>query len=132
MRVVYLETSALLRVVLQEPQGHEVEDRLRVSDYVLASRLLQVEARRALIRVQLDHPEVEKVMPDLQRELDVLWPKVSFFEITRDICDLAGRIAPRSRLRTLDAIHLATFRRVRRIHGDVEMLTYDDRLLREL
>lgn len=132
MRVVYLETSALLRVVFQEPQGHEVEERLRVSDYVLASRLLQVEARRALIRVQLDLPEVEKVMPDLQRELDVLWPKVSFFEITRDICDLAGRIAPRSRLRTLDAIHLATFRRVRRIHGDVEMLTYDDRLLREL
>jgi len=132
MTAVYLETSALLRMLFQEAHGHEVRERLRVSEDVVASRLVQVEAQRALVRVQLDHPEIEDVIPDLQRELDTFWPKVNFFEMTREICDLAGRIAPRSRLRTLDAIHLATFHRARRLHGDVEMLTYDERLLREL
>ena len=132
MTTVYLETSALLRMLFQETHGDEVRERLRASDDVVASRLVQVEAQRALIRLQLDRPEIESVIPDLRRELDALWPKVNFFEMTPEICDVAGRIAPGSRLRTLDAIHLATFRRVRRLHGDVDMLTYDDHLLREL
>ncbi len=132
MTAVYLETSALLQMLFQDAHGAEVRDRLRASDDVVASRLVQVEARRALIRVRLDRPEVENLIPDLQRDLDALWPKMSFFEITREICDLAGRIAPGSRLRTLDAIHLATFHRLRRLHGDADMLTYDERLLREL
>ena len=57
MTAVYLETSALLRMLFQEAHGHEVRERLRVSDDVVASRLVQVEAQRALIRVQRDRPE---------------------------------------------------------------------------
>ena len=132
MTAIYLETSALLQMLFQEAHGNEVSERLRAADDVVASRLVQVEAQRALIRVQLDRPEIEPVLPDLRRELDTLWPKVSFFEITPEICEAAGTIAPRSRLRTLDAIHLATYHRVRRLHADVEMLTYDTRLLGEL
>lgn len=50
----------------------------------------------------------------------------------RRICEHAGRVAPASRLRTLEAIHLATYVRARALSGDVEMLSYGDRLLTAL
>ncbi len=53
---------------------------------------------------------------------------MDFLEMTREVCDLAGRIAPASRLRSLDAIHLATFEILRRLDPSAEILTYDDRL----
>jgi predicted nucleic acid-binding protein len=50
-------------------------------------------------------------------------------EMTREICEAAGRVAPRSRLRSLDAIHLATFQRLRLLAPDAILLSFDERLL---
>jgi predicted nucleic acid-binding protein len=48
-----------------------------------------------------------------------------------EVCELAGRIAPASHLRALDALHLATWQLARQHHADLEFLTFDTRL-REL
>ena len=72
------------------------------------------------------------MLSDFRHELRELCPKLTFFEITGEICDLAARVAPTSRLRTLDAIHLATFLRARQLEPTTEMLTFDERLVREL
>jgi predicted nucleic acid-binding protein len=132
MSRLFLETSSLLRAIFAEPGGAAVERRLRNADRIVASRLLRVEAERAILRAALDERTLEKYVPDLQHELLQLWPAVDFLEITGEICELAGRIAPPSRLRTLDAIHLATFHTARKLDPSLEMLTHDDRLQHEV
>lgn len=127
MKAVYLETSALLRL-LNEEGAKDVERKLRSSDHVVASRLLKVEAERALLRLALDRPGSEALIADLERELRDLWPRVSFLEVTAEVCDHAGRVAPTSRLRTLDAIHFASFLRARQLSPGVEMLSFDERI----
>ncbi len=126
--VVFLETSALLRSLFDEPGGDEVRSRLASAERILASRLLRVEAERALLRAVLEKPALAASLPAFERELRGVWPHVDMLEMTREICELAGRIAPGSRLRTLDAIHLATFRRVKQFAPEATMLTFDQRL----
>ena len=132
MTAVYLETSALLRMLFNEDRGGEVQERLLAAEHVVASRLIQVETRRALIRLGLVRPGSETAIADLQRELRHLWPAIHFFEITREICDFAGRVASTSHLRILDAIHLATYLSARQLSPSLEMISFDERLLREV
>jgi predicted nucleic acid-binding protein len=132
MSAVFLETSALLRLLFQEDGGDMVANRLRSSERVICSRLIRVESERALIRLSLDYSKSQKFIATLQHELNRFWPKVDFIEITGEICDRAGRIAPGSRLRTLDAIHLATYFRVKELDPMVEMLSFDDRIKAEV
>lgn len=132
MSAVFLETSALLRMLFQEEGSDIVVKRLSASERVICSRLIRVEAERALIRLSLNYSRSHKLMAKLQHELRLFWPKVDFIEITREICDRAGRIAPGSRLRTLDAIHLATYYRVKELDPMIEMLTFDDRIRGEV
>jgi hypothetical protein len=48
--------------------------------------------------------------------------------MTRSVCEMARQVAPTKLLRTLDALHLATFVLAReRIEG-LELITVDDRL----
>ncbi len=131
MASVYLETSALLRILLHEEGSVEVQRQVAGAEHVLASRLVKVEAERALLRLVLDRPELERSLPDLERDLRGFWPIVHFFEVTPEVCDLAGRISPTSRLRTLDAIHLATYRRARHVDPGIAMLSFDECLLAE-
>jgi predicted nucleic acid-binding protein len=129
VKPLYLESSALLRLVLNQEGATEVARRLSEASQVLASRLLRVEAERALLRMVLDHPEQSRNLPALQGRLAEVCSQMEFIEISPEICDIAGRIAPGSRLRSLDAIHLATFEIVRRLDPSTEILTHDDRLL---
>ena len=131
MTAIFLETSALLRMLFDEEGGDLVSERLQNAERTVASRLIRVEAERVLIHLSLDRPRNQAQVLELERELRRLWPKMDFIEVTREICDLAGRIAPRSRLRSLDAIHLATYFRVKELDPDIELLTFDQRISRE-
>jgi predicted nucleic acid-binding protein len=61
--------------------------------------------------------------------LELLWAKTDFLEINREICELACVVAPRSRLRSLDALHLATYHRALKADPGLELLSFDRRLL---
>jgi hypothetical protein len=74
-------------------------------------------------------PFFRAALPALQGRLAEVCSQMEFIEISPEICDIAGRIAPGSRLCSLDAIHLATFEIVRRLDPSTEILTHDDRLL---
>ena len=132
MTAVFLETSALLRMLFGEEGGDHILERLKKAERAVASRLVRVEAERVLIRLSLDQPKSQNQVVELERELKHFWPKIDFIEMTHDICDLAGRISPRSRLRSLDAIHLATYFRMRELDPKIEILTFDERIMREI
>lgn len=125
---MFLETSALGRALFGEDAAAEVNDRLRRATTIVASRLLKVEIERAVLGRALDDAASEKLLPRFDLELRRLWPRVHLIEMTRAICEDAGRLAPQVRLRTLDAIHVATFRRVLRVDPTITLLTFDDRI----
>lgn len=125
--VVYVDTSAVLRAVLERGMTPEVEQKLGAARYIITSRLSLVEASRALARLRLSGTS-EPAIADATREVDSLWARATLWELTPAVCELSGHIAPQLPLRTLDALHLATWLLARRRLGEVELLTTDERL----
>lgn len=94
----------------------------------MTSRLSLVESARAFHRLREQRGTAEARLADARREVDALWHRCELWELTRAVCDLAMHVAPDRGLRTLDALHLATFVLARtRIEG-LELLTADARL----
>jgi predicted nucleic acid-binding protein len=71
----------------------------------------------------------ESRLADVEREVDAIWARCEVWELTRAVCDLARTVAPAKVVRTLDALHLATFVLARRRMEGLELMSSDDRLL---
>ena len=116
-------------MLFDEQGGDETRLALQKAERIFASRLLRVETERAVLRATLDDSSLEKHAASFDKALRELWARTDFFEMTATVCELAGRISPRARLRSLEAIHLATFRQAQAIAPEIAMLTFDKRLL---
>jgi predicted nucleic acid-binding protein len=123
-----VDTSAALRAVLERGTTPEIESRISAAPLLAASRLALVESARALLRIRQRGAVAESRLADARRELDALWSRCELWELTPAVCDLAAVVAPDAALRTLDALHLATFLLARRRIEGLELLTADDRL----
>ncbi len=125
---LYLDTSAVLRAVLEGGTTPEIEERIRTADVVITSRLSLVEAARALLRLRQSGEVAEERLADASREIEALWARCDVWELTASVCELAAHVAPLRPLRTLDALHLATYLLARRRIDDLSLLTADARL----
>ena len=115
MAGVYLDTSALGRVLLGEPDAAAVIRSLRDFDRHIASRLLRIELRRLALRHGLlDHA-------------DQLLSGVALLPVDEAVLDAAETIQPAS-VAALDAIHLVTALRLARDALIDAVMTYDARL----
>ena len=130
MMVIYFETSALLSWLLGEPHAAEVKSQIDNAQTVVTSSLALVEAERALIRAEsqgiLGSGEAEKLRGLLARSKSS-W---MLMEISEEVRARAGRFFPAEPVRTLDAIHLATALMFMRVFPALELLSYDQRILR--
>jgi predicted nucleic acid-binding protein len=112
---VYLDTSALGRVLLDEPDAPAIRHELGRFDRHLSSRLLGVELRRLGQREgMLVHAE------------ELLSGKL-LIPIDEEILTSAETLTP-STVATLDAIHLATALRLASENELDAIMTYDKRL----
>lgn len=125
--VVYLDSSAVLRAVLESGTSPDVDRQIGEARFLVTSRLALVEAARALLRLRLEGV-AEAQLADAGRELDAIWARCTIWELTRGVCELAAQVAPGRALRTLDALHLATYLLARRHLGEVVLLSTDARL----
>ena len=125
---LYLDTSAVLRAVLELGTTPEVEARIHSAPALVTSRLALVESSRALARLRSLGQATEAQLADASRALDEIWARCEVWELDRGVCDLARSVAPGTSLRTLDALHLATFQLARRRLEGLELLTADERL----
>lgn len=125
---VYLDTSAVLRAILEAGTTPDIEARIRAAQVLVTSRLSLVESARALLRLRQASSASEKRLADAERAIESIWARCDLWELTPAICETACHVAPRKALRTLDALHLATFLAARRRIGGLELLTADDRL----
>lgn len=128
--VVYLDTSAVLRAVLERGATPEIEQQIGQARHLITSRLALVESARALLRLRSEGV-TESVLAEAGHELDSIWARCAIWELTREVAELASLVAPNQPVRTLDALHLATYLLARRTFGDDLSLLSSDRRLRE-
>jgi uncharacterized protein len=112
---VYVDASALGRVLLGEPDKPAIKRHLHNFDQVVASRLLRVELRRLGLRT------------DLLDAVDLLLDGVALIPLDESIL-AAAETTPPSTVATLDAIHLTTAIRVAGEDMLDAVITYDKRL----
>lgn len=113
---LYVDASALLKLVIEEPESWALADSLRDTELV-TSDLSRVEVRRAILRAGLG--------PDALGLAARTFQPVQLVRIDDAILDRAGEVGPPG-LRALDAIHLATALAVGRELD--ALVTYDRRL----
>ena len=125
---LYLDTSVVLRTCLESGSNPELEVRVRRARVLLTSRLSLVEASRAFHRLRQQSRVPEAELADAERETNALWARCQLWELTAAVCETARNVAPGMALRSLDALHLATFVLARQKIKGIELLTVDDRL----
>jgi uncharacterized protein len=96
--VAYADASALVKLIVAEPEGPLVRDRLAAHQRVLTSVVGAVELVRAGRRAR---------GPDGARDAEVLVGSLTVVPLTDAVREMAAAIGPAS-LRALDAIHLAS------------------------
>ena len=125
---LYLDTSAVLRAILESGVSPDLEARIARAPVLITSRLSPVEASRALHRLRQLGQISETKLADADRELSAVWARCELWELTTAVCERARQVAPAKSLRTLDALHLATFVMARERIEDLELVTADQRL----
>lgn len=114
-KTVYVDTSVLGRVLLDEPDKHAIQRDLAKFGQRVASRLLRVELRRVGLRRKL-----------LDRA-DTLIADVALIPIDDRILGATETLSPPT-VGTLDAIHLATAIRLLKEGKLDALMTYDAQL----
>lgn len=125
---LYLDTSAVLRAILESGVSPDLEARIARAPVLITSRLSLVESSRALHRLRQLGQISETKLADADRELSAVWARCELWELTPSVCERARQVAPAKSLRTLDALHLATFVMARERIEDLELVTADQRL----
>lgn len=115
MGALYLDTSVLGRVLLDEPDTAAIRRELGHFERHISSRLLRVELRRL------------GLLKDMLEYVDELLSGKVLIPLDETILTAAETIAP-SVVRTLDAIHLATAVRLSRAGQLDALMTYDKQL----
>lgn len=111
----YADASALVKLVIREPESEALRDYLLIRADPATSRLALVEVSRVVMRIK------ETVDDDA---LAAVWDRTVLVELDASLADAASRIGPRT-LRSLDAIHLAS---ALTLADDLEaFVTYDAR-----
>jgi uncharacterized protein len=113
-RATYLDSSALVKLAVREPESAALRRYLRRGRPLIASALARTEVTRALLSLGPDA---------VRRGQDVL-ARVALVRINDRILTAAGAMPVE--LRSLDAIHLAT---AQQLGADLaRIVTYDDRM----
>jgi uncharacterized protein len=126
VRVAYIDTSALGRVLLNEPDKVAIELVLEEIDEAASSRLLWIELRRLARRYEAraaaagEPRQVLQVAEELLRPIAAIPMEESLLTSTE--------IIPPASVATLDAIHLATAVHLAEVSPLELIVTYDRRL----
>jgi len=115
-RVIYLDASALVKLVVPEPETAALRSELAGWDRHVSSALVRTEVVRACARVSA---AARRLAERVVASLDLI-------AVDDAVLDAAGRLKPLE-LRTLDAIHLASAQALGPALG--AMVAYDSRLI---
>ena len=127
--ILYLDTSAWLKLYVDEHGTQEVIEAVRSAELVAISRIAYAEARAALARVLREMRTTKAEHRRRIAALDADYAEVLKVEVSQEIVKQAGELAESHALRGYDAIQLASARWLaRKTRRPLRLLAYDDRL----
>jgi predicted nucleic acid-binding protein len=138
---VYLDTSNLVKLYVEEPDSDDVLRIVGEADVVATSVLAYAEARAAFARRRREKLMTPTEARSALRQLDADWPRFLVIVLGDELARAAGRLADVHGVRGCDAVHLASFEALlTRTHGehaehgehdqDLRFSCADDRLSR--
>jgi len=129
---LYVETSAVLGWLFGEPDADAITSAIDGAERVVSSTLTVIETQRALIRAENQGLITPVDRERLLGQFASACAQWSFLSMTESVAERAGRPFPQEPLRSLDAIHLASALEFSQLFPDVKMLSYDQRILKNL
>lgn len=115
MRVTYLDSSAIVKLAVAEPESAALFQYLRRRRPVAASALARTEVARALLPLGAE----------AVRRGHAVLARIELIRVSDRMLTLAGGLLP-AKLRSLDAIHLAP---AQMLGEDLaRLVTYDERM----
>jgi len=105
---LYLDTSALVKLYVDEEGATTVRDASSEADVITTSALAYVEARSAFARRRHEGALSPGEYRRVARDLDDDWPRYLTIQVVELLVREAARLAEGHRLRAYDAIHLAS------------------------
>ena len=108
MSIIYLDTSAMLKLYVQEKQSDDVYDLFRKSENTGTSILTYTEMASAMSRAQRMHLISSDESRDAWNKFLKEWPEINRLRISAPLTERAASLSWEFGLRGYDAIHLAS------------------------
>ena len=125
--ILYLDTSALVKLFFREAGSKRVVDLVGKADSVITSQVAYAESCSALARRRRDKRLTDDEFETAKKQLDDMWPQMDTVLIDEM---KAGELAIKHVIRGFDAIHLAAAIELRSAASrpiDVAFCSFDDR-----
>lgn len=106
--IIYLDTSSLVKLYVEEEDSSKVADLVRSSKVIATSLIAYAEARSAFARRYRENAFTSYQYKRLVSFFNQDWDNYLIVRITKELVWLAGDLAERRRLRGFDAIHLSS------------------------
>ncbi len=106
--ILYLDTSALVKIYVQEVGSLDVRRQSVEAEAIATSRIAYAEARAALARKHREHGLSRKDYRSVIEDLDQDWENYFIVDVSDSVVRFAGILAEKHALRGADAIHLAS------------------------
>ena len=106
--IVYLDTSALVKLYVQEVGSTEVKRAVARADLVATSLIAYVEVRSAFARRHRLADIDDAALKRHEHEFEQGWNRLDRLPVDATTIHRAGELAEQYRLKAYDALHLAT------------------------
>ena len=107
--ILYLDTSSLVKLYVEEPGSHDVQRLVDRAEIVGTSAVAYAEAAAALARRKREKSLTIEEHRLARTGLDADWPRLLVLDATEPLARKAGGLAERYALRGFDAIHLGSY-----------------------
>lgn len=108
MALIYFDSSALVKLVLDEPGSELAAELWNGCDAALSSRLAYPEVRAALAASARNHDLDDDDLQAAELMWEDFWAATRPVELTPTVEQQAGQLAKSQALRGADAVHLAS------------------------
>jgi len=127
--ILYLDTSALVKLYIEETGSQEVKRAVEEARIISTSRVAYVEAMSAIARKYREGELSDEEQDQIARDLDRDWDNCFVVEVSEGVTKLGGELTSRHPLRGFDAIHLASALLLQnRTRLEVSFFCFDERL----
>lgn len=106
--ILYLDTSALVKVFVDEPGRAEVVEAVGRGSAIATAMVSYAEARATFARLLREERLTAREHSDVVEQLDVRWRSYKRPPVTNELVGAAGELAERFSLRGYDAVQLAS------------------------